>query len=58
MPHQPTQRGADAAVFIAVLSLGAALVMSGAATAQEVAVLGSALGGLYAVWHRPPGRSS
>ncbi|GAA2053215.1 hypothetical protein N0X72_16040 [Streptomyces carpaticus] len=56
MPVQPTHRNTDAAVFVAVLALGVLLIMSGSATPQEVAVLGSALGGLYAVWQRPPAR--
>ncbi|GKQ36899.1 hypothetical protein [Streptomyces sp. A012304] len=54
--HQPAHRRTDAAVFVAVLVTGVVLVMSGRASAQDVAVLGSALSALYAAWQRPPVR--
>ncbi|MGA5633621.1 hypothetical protein [Streptomyces lydicamycinicus] len=53
MPTQPTQRRGDIAAFLAVLVVGVTLIMSRSATAQEVVLLSSALGGLYSVWCRP-----
>jgi hypothetical protein len=61
MHNQPMQRTNGAVAFVAVLVVGVVLVtvvlvMSGRTTAQDMAVLGSALSALYAAWQRPPAR--
>ncbi|MFI6033814.1 hypothetical protein ACIBBD_06480 [Streptomyces sp. NPDC051315] len=56
MHHQPMQHTTDLVVFVAVLVVGVVLVMSGRTTAQDMAVLGSALSALFAAWHRRPVR--
>lgn len=56
MPNQPTQRANDLTAFVAVLFVGVTLIMSRAASVQDMAVVSSALGGLYSIWHKPLAR--
>jgi hypothetical protein len=43
----------DLIAFLAVLTLGGALIAFGRVTAGSLATICAALGGLYAVWKRP-----
>lgn len=50
----------DLLAFLGVLALGGILIALGHTTAGSLAIICTALGGLYAVWTRPrpPGGSS